>query len=276
MALNVLRHEHIVEPIGTRHRAAHADHVPRTVDQRRLRHGEQQRPHRRPAGGVQPKRTIGLHHVAMRAHPRGLSAAGCEIPLAADAIAARHGGRLRFVRRSPGDDRAWVGEDRAHRLGRQEGRDQCRAVGDEHVPADRAVVPADFLDRAQIDPGLHLVAIDRARQQHAAYARGVQLRQQRLGDALGALDLIGGSLDRRAKFARPRCMIVCGRVDVVHAALAARRTGAVNLRPQPPATRLPQAPQRVVCASWRGTGWLSPLQQFVQRSAQRIDVVGRL
>ena len=192
------------------------------IEQCRLRDRAQQRPHGRSAGGIQPQRAVGLHHVAMRAHPGGLAAAGGEAPLAGDAVAARHGDRLRLVRRSPGDDGARIGEDRAHRLRRQERRDQRRAVGDEDVPADRAVVPADLLDRAQIDPWFQLVAIDRARQQHAAQPRGVQLRQQRLGNALRALDRIGGGLDRGAKFARAGNGVGGGRCDKVHAALAAR------------------------------------------------------
>ena len=181
------------------------------------------------AGGIQPQRTVGLHHVAMRAHPCRLTAAGSEAPLTGDAIAARHGDRLRLVRRSPGDDGARIGEDRAHRLGRQERRDQRRAVGDEDVPADRAVVAADLLDRAQIHPWFQLVAIDRARQQHAAQPRGVQLRQQRFGNALRALDRIGGGLDRGTKFARAGDGVGRGWCDEVHAALAARGARAVNL-----------------------------------------------
>ena len=61
----------------------------------------------------------------------------------------------------------------------------------------------------EVDPGFHLVAVDRTRQQHAADARGVQLRQQRFGNALGAFDLIGGGLDRGTEFSRA-CNRVCG------------------------------------------------------------------
>ena len=166
----------------------------------------------------------------MCADPRGLAAAGSEAPLTGDAVAARDGGRLRLVRRPPGDDGARISEDCTHGLRRQERRDQRRTVGDEDVPADRAVVAADLLDRAQIHPWFQLVAIDRARQQHTAQPRGVQLREQRFGNALRALDHIGGGLDRGPKFARASNGVGGGRCDKVHTALAARAARAVNLR----------------------------------------------
>ena len=113
------------------------------------------------------------------------------MPFAGDPVAARGGDGAVLVGRSPGDQAARIAEDRARRLERDVGRDQRRAVADESVPADRAVEAGDLLDRAQVGPGLDLVAADRARQQHAEQPRLVQLAQKRFGDVLRALDLIG-------------------------------------------------------------------------------------
>ena len=169
------------------------------LDMRRALRREQQGADDRPAGGIAPQRAVGLHHLAVRAHPGGLAAAAGEVPLAGHAIAAGHRVRLAGVGRSPGHHRARVGEDGVHRLRLQERRDQRRTVGDEDVPAHRTVVPADFLDGAQIGPRVHLVAVHRAGQEHAAQPRGVDLRQQGLGDALGALDLVRRGDDGRAQ-----------------------------------------------------------------------------
>ena len=56
----------------------------------------------------------------------------------------------------------------------------------------------------EIHPGFDLVAVHRARQEHAAQARRVQFAQQRLGDSLGAFDLVRGGGDRAGQIARPR------------------------------------------------------------------------
>ncbi len=173
--------------------------------------------------------------MAVRAHPGGLPAAGGEIPLTRDAVAARHRDRLGRVRRSPGHHSTRISENRLHRLRREKRRDQRGAVGDEHVPTDRAIVAADLLDRLQIHPRRHLIAIDRARQQHATDARGMDLRQQWFGDALRALNFIRRSFDRRAEFScTGNRTMGCG-TDVVHATLAARPAASVNLRHAPTA-----------------------------------------
>ncbi len=122
--------------------------------------------------------------------------------MAGDAVASRDCGRLRLVGWAPGNHRSRVGEDGAGGFGRQERRDQGGAVGDEYVPADGAVVAADLLDRVEVEPRRQFIAIDGAGQQHAAQARGMDLRQEGLGDALRALDFVGGGSDGGAEFAR--------------------------------------------------------------------------
>src|SRR5262249_10337944 len=86
----------------------------------------------------------------------------------------------------------------------------------------------DLLDRAQIAPWLQFITTDRARQQHAADARCVHLRQQWFGDALRALDLVSGGFDRCAEFAHAWHGVEEGRCEVVHGALAAPAADTVN------------------------------------------------
>ncbi len=92
-------------------------------------------------------------------------------------------------------------------------------------------MPADLLDGTQIHPRLGLIAIDRTWEQHAAHARGMQLRQQWFGNALRAFDRIGGRFDRGAEFTGARERVCNGWGDVVHRALAARAAVTVNVRP---------------------------------------------
>lgn len=76
---------------------------------------------------------------------------------------------------------------------------------------------ADFLDGAQVGPGLDLLAAEAARQQQAEQAGVVQLRQQWFADALGPLDLGCRRFDRRAQVARTHDGVGTG--DDVHAAV---------------------------------------------------------
>ena len=76
---------------------------------------------------------------------------------------------------------------------------------------------ADLLDRVEVEPRRQFIAIDGAWQQYAAEARGMDLRQERLGDALRALDLVGGGSDGGAEFARASDGVGCGRGHEVHA-----------------------------------------------------------
>ena len=165
-----LGHEDVGAGVAFRGRAAHAERVP-VVDRRRLGLGHQHRAHGRPAEAVEAQRAVGLDDVAVGADPGGLAVARREMPFAGDAIAAGRGDELVLVGRSPGDQAARIAVDRARRLERDEGRDQGRAVGHEHVPAQRAVVAGDLLDRRDIDPGLDLLAAQRARQQQAEQPR---------------------------------------------------------------------------------------------------------
>ena len=91
--------------------------------------------------------------VAVRADPVGLPAAAGEMPVAGDPVAARRG---------DGAGAGWAGPRRPGRADRPRSRAPLRAgyrarsapaVGDERVPADRAVGAADLLDRAHIGPG---------------------------------------------------------------------------------------------------------------------------
>src|SRR5260221_8744759 len=113
------------------------------------------------------------------------------MPFAAHQVSTRGGYGAMVVGRTPGDEAAWIRVDGARRVERNERRDQGRAVGDEDVPADRAVEARDLLDRAEVEPRLELVAADRTRQQHAVDARVVELAECRLGNLLIALDFVG-------------------------------------------------------------------------------------
>ena len=72
-----------------------------------------------------------------------------------------------------------------------------------------------FFERQKISARLNLVAIQALRQQHAEQPGIVQLAQQRLGDAPGPLDGIGGRSQRRRHFAGAGQRIDLGRM--VHA-----------------------------------------------------------
>ena len=133
----------------------------------------------------------------MRAHPVRGAAAGGKAPAAADPVAAGHRFGLAGVRRTPGDDGAGIGEDGAGGFQFQERGDEGGGVGDEGNPGDRAIGAAEFLDGAEIEPGLDLVAADGTRHQHAEDPRLVQVVQQGSGNALGAFQLVGMRLDRR-------------------------------------------------------------------------------
>ncbi len=167
------------------------------VDRRRPGLGHQQGTHGRPAEAVEPQRAVGFDDVGVRADPVGLAVARGEVPFAGDSIAARCCDRLVMVGRAPGDEAARIGIDRARRLEWNERRYQSRAVGDEHVPADRPVEPRNLGNGVEIDPRLDLIAADRTRQQHAEQPRFVQRRQHRLRNLLRALDLVGHAGDRR-------------------------------------------------------------------------------
>ena len=191
------RHEHVIQTIALGRGAAHAERIP-VVDRRGFVLREQQRFHRWPAEPVEPAAAIRLNHIAMRAHPGGLTRAAGEMPLAADPIATRNGRGGILVGRSPGDPAARIVVNRLRGAERNERRDQRRAVGDEQVPADRAVVTADLLDRPQINPWLDLIASRRAGQQHSRQTRLDDFRQQRRGDLLIPLDLVSGFGDQQA------------------------------------------------------------------------------
>jgi hypothetical protein len=139
--------------------------------------------------------------MAVRADPAGLPAATAEIPPAGQAIASVNRARARSVGRSPGHDAARIGEDGAIDRRLQIGGDQGGAVERERVPRDRGVVPGELFDRRQVDRGLGLVAIGRARQQHAEQPEIMQPPQQCFGDASRALDLVGRGRDLRPELA---------------------------------------------------------------------------
>ena len=164
------RHEQVGDAVGIGGRAAQADGVP-CVDQRRLLGGEQERADRRLAAAIAAQRAVRLDHVGVRAHPARVAAAAGEVPGAAEPIAARHARRPRSVGRPPGHDGARVGEDRPRHALLQKGCNQRRAVGDEHIPGQRAIVPGNLLDRPKVGPRLRLVAAGRARQEHAQEPR---------------------------------------------------------------------------------------------------------
>ncbi len=184
--------------------------------------------HDRAARGVQPERSVRLNDVRVRTHPVGLAAAAGEVPFAADAIAAGDGDRLACVGRTPGDDGTGIVEDRMHRFGIEERRDQRHAVADEQVPAERAIVPADFLEGAEIHPGFDLVAVHRARQEHAAQAGCVQFAEQGLGNFLGAFDLVRGGGDGGGQITRPRDRVRPG--EDIHRTFRAMMQGLPNGR----------------------------------------------
>jgi hypothetical protein len=158
----------------------------------------------RPAGIVETQQAVRLDDAAMRPDPGGMAAAAGEIPAAADPVATWHRDRFRLVRRTPGDRGARIAPDCPRNLRRKIGRDQPGRVGDRNAPAYRAVGPRQFLERQHIGAGLDLVAVDRARQQHAEEARLVQRIQKGHGQSPGPLDLIGGGFDRRGEIACPR------------------------------------------------------------------------
>src|SRR5260221_7816786 len=113
------------------------------------------------------------------------------MPFAAHPVSTRGGNGAMLVGRTPGDEAAWIRVDGARRVERNERRDQGRAVGNEDVPADRAVEARDLLDRAEVEPRLELVAADRTRQQHAVDSRVVELAEGRLGNLLMAVRFVG-------------------------------------------------------------------------------------
>ena len=65
-------------------------------------------------------------------------------------------------------------------------------------------MPADLLDRPRVLDGMHLVAAEGARQQHAEQPRLVQRVEHRRGQAPGALDRVSLGGDNRCDVARPR------------------------------------------------------------------------
>ena len=160
---------------------------------------EQQRARGRAAETVQPQRSIRLDDLAVRAHPVRLTAAAGEMPLAADLIAARDGPRLILIGRPPGDIVTRIRVDRPGGFQWNERGDKGRAVGDEQIPANRAVMAADLLDRAKIRPRLNLIAANRKRQQHACQPSLMDSGQNRFRNGLGALDLVGRSRDCRPR-----------------------------------------------------------------------------
>ena len=85
---------------------------------------------------------------------------------------------------------------------------------------------ADFLDCAQINPRLHFVAVRPCAAAACGTAERHEAAKQGFRDALGAFDLVGGGVDRRAKRARAsdRVCFGVGR-EVVHAGLPARANG---------------------------------------------------
>ena len=153
--------------------------------------------------------------MAVRAEPIGLPATAGEIPFSGEAIAAFDGPGARGVGRPPGHDRARVAEDRAIDIGIEKRRDQRGAVSGERVPADRGVVPGDFLERRHIYCRLDLVAAGRARQHHAEQPEVMHPLQQGRRDPPRALDLVG----RGSNF-RPKLAGACDRIGAgldVHA-----------------------------------------------------------
>ena len=161
--------------------------------------GEQEGADGRAAVAIEAQGAVGLHHLAMRAHPGSVAAAAGEIPGAGEAVAVGDDGGACGVGRPPGDEGAGVGEDRLRHARLQERGDQGGTVGDEHVPRHRGIVAGDLLYGQHVGAGLHLVAAGRARQQHARHARVVQLGQKRRGDAPRVLDRVGGRGDGRAE-----------------------------------------------------------------------------
>ena len=151
---------------------------------------------------VQPQGAIRFGYLAMRAHPGGLAAAAGKVPRAADPVAARNSQRLVLVRWSPRHPGPWIAENRLRAFRRNKGGDQRGTVGDEQVPAHRTVVPADFLDRAQIGPRIHFIPADRPRQQDAGEPCIMDVRQQRFGNGLAMFDFIRGGDDFRPKITR--------------------------------------------------------------------------
>jgi len=164
-------------------------------------HRKQEGADRGPAEAVEPQCSVRFEHMAMRAHPAGLPAAAGEIPLAGQAIAGVDRGCSRIVWRSPGHDAARISKEGVIDGRLQIGGDQGGTVGDEYVPGDRGIVPGELFDRRHVGRGLRLVAARRARQQHAKQPRVMEPSQQRLGDALRALDLVGRGGDLRPEFA---------------------------------------------------------------------------
>src|SRR5258705_10442793 len=110
------------------------------------------------------------------------------MPFAAHPVSTRGGNGAMLVGRTPGDEAAWIRVDGARRVERNERRDQGRAVGDEDVPADRAVEARDLLDRAEVEPRLELVAAARTRQQHAEEARVGVWAAVRRGNCMSVFD----------------------------------------------------------------------------------------
>jgi len=222
-----LGHEHVVDAIGVRRRAAQPDRAP-GVEQGRVARRKQERADRGPAETVEPQRAVRFEHMAVRAHPSGLPAAAGEIPLAGQAIADVDRSRARSVWRSPGHDAAWISEDVLIDRRLQIGGDQGGTVGDECVPRDRGVVPGEFLDRRHVDRRLRLVATRRARQQHAEQPRVMEPPQQRLGDAPRALDLVGCGGNLRAELAGDRVRRSCARTRRWQAHDYRRRAGLLR------------------------------------------------
>ena len=143
--------------------------------------------------GISSVRTVGRPKRLWRSEPSGSTTwpwapiqLACRSPtrnaIAADPVAAGRGDRAVLVGRPPGDrPRGSPKMCRAASNG-MKGAISAELLADEHVPADRAVEAGDLLDCLEIDPGLDLLAADRARQQQAEQAGSCSVDQQRLGD----------------------------------------------------------------------------------------------
>src|SRR6185437_11450418 len=133
-------------------------------------------------------------------------------------------------------------------------------------PSDRGVVPGQFLDRGDIDRGRSLLAAGRTRQQQAQQPGIVQPLQQRSGNALRALDLVGSRRNLRAEFAGAGNRVGTGFcvhgppwVGLPYLALvriAADRSGGVNHLSARPPVETARSP--LTLAVWLRRGYIDP------------------
>ena len=130
-----LGHEHVVDTIRVRRRAAQPDRLP-GVEDGCLARRKQERAFGGPAKAVEPKRAVRFDHMAVRTQPTGLPAAAGEVPLAGDAIATLNRCCTRTVWRSPSNDTARISKDGMIDHGLQVGGEEAGTVRDECVPRD--------------------------------------------------------------------------------------------------------------------------------------------